>query len=67
LIFAAGAQEQQGLRGVVPLRGAEQDILWFYPRAEPEHKDVLQRKPPPVIPEIEDPEFITVCGIRDLP
>jgi len=33
-------------------------ILWFYPRAEPEHWDVLQRKRPPYIKEIDDP---SVC------
>ncbi|KAK8443890.1 hypothetical protein SEVIR_9G046101v4 [Setaria viridis] len=41
-------------------------ILWFYPRAEPEHKDVLQRKRPPHIKEIDDPSFVTAFGIRDL-
>ncbi|KAF8708509.1 hypothetical protein HU200_029872 [Digitaria exilis] len=35
--------------------------------AEPEYKDVLQRKRPPLVPEIDDPEFVTVYGIRDLP
>jgi len=45
----------------------QNNILWFYPRSEPEHKDVLQRKPPPLIPEIDDPGFVTVYGIRDLP
>jgi len=45
----------------------QNNILWFYPRAEPEHKDVLQRKPPPLVPEIDDPEFVTVYGTRDLP
>ncbi|RLM65687.1 protochlorophyllide-dependent translocon component 52, chloroplastic-like [Panicum miliaceum] len=34
----------------------QNNILWFYPRPEPEHKDVLQRKPPSMIPVIEDPE-----------
>jgi phenylpropionate dioxygenase-like ring-hydroxylating dioxygenase large terminal subunit len=41
-------------------------ILWFYPRAEPEHKDVLQRKRPPHIKEIDDPSFVTAFGVRDL-
>ncbi|EER93253.1 hypothetical protein SORBI_3001G048400 [Sorghum bicolor] len=45
----------------------QNNILWFYPRADPEYKDVLQRKRPPFIPEIDDPEFVTVYGIRDLP
>ncbi|KAL6894286.1 hypothetical protein ACP4OV_008384 [Aristida adscensionis] len=41
-------------------------ILWFFPRAETEYKDVLQRKRPPFIPEIDDPSFVTAFGIRDL-
>jgi phenylpropionate dioxygenase-like ring-hydroxylating dioxygenase large terminal subunit len=45
----------------------QNNILWFYPRADPEHSDVLQRKRPPLIPEIDDPDFVTVYGIRDLP
>jgi nitrite reductase/ring-hydroxylating ferredoxin subunit len=32
-----------------------------------EYRDVLQRKRPPLIPEIDDPDFVTVYGIRDLP
>ncbi|KAL6638081.1 hypothetical protein ACP70R_025653 [Stipagrostis hirtigluma subsp. patula] len=44
----------------------QNNILWFYPRAEPEYKDVVQRKKPPYIAEIDDPAFVTVYGIRDL-
>ncbi|VAI83223.1 unnamed protein product [Triticum turgidum subsp. durum] len=42
-------------------------ILWFYPRAEPEHRDVLQRKRPPFIKEIDDPSFVTSFLVRDMP
>ncbi|VAI23705.1 unnamed protein product [Triticum turgidum subsp. durum] len=45
----------------------QNNILWFYPRADEEHRDVLQRKRPPFIPEIDDPSFVTVYGVRDLP
>uniref|UniRef100_A0A0E0KKF2 Rieske domain-containing protein n=1 Tax=Oryza punctata TaxID=4537 RepID=A0A0E0KKF2_ORYPU len=45
----------------------QNNILWFYPRSEPEYKDILQRKRPPYIPQIDDPSFVTVYGIRDLP
>ena len=41
-------------------------ILWFYPRTEAEHRDVLRRKRPPYIKEIDDPSFVTAYGIRDL-
>ena len=45
----------------------QNNILWFYPRADEEHRDVLQRKRPPFIPEIDDPSFVAVYGVRDLP
>ncbi|KAF0912656.1 hypothetical protein E2562_018917 [Oryza meyeriana var. granulata] len=45
----------------------QNNILWFYPRSEPEYRDVLQRKRPPYIPQIDDPSFVTVYGVRDLP
>uniref|UniRef100_A0A453M5T8 Uncharacterized protein n=2 Tax=Aegilops tauschii subsp. strangulata TaxID=200361 RepID=A0A453M5T8_AEGTS len=45
----------------------QNNILWFYPRADEEHQDILQRKRPPFIPEIDDPSFVTVYGVRDLP
>uniref|UniRef100_A0A0E0KKF5 Rieske domain-containing protein n=1 Tax=Oryza punctata TaxID=4537 RepID=A0A0E0KKF5_ORYPU len=44
----------------------QNNILWFYPRSEPEYRDVLQRKRPPYIPEIDDPSSIINCGVRDL-
>ncbi|RCV40364.1 hypothetical protein SETIT_9G046900v2 [Setaria italica] len=34
-------------------------ILWFYPRTEPEYKDVLQRKRPPYMAELDDPSYFT--------
>uniref|UniRef100_A0ACD6A3I4 Uncharacterized protein n=1 Tax=Avena sativa TaxID=4498 RepID=A0ACD6A3I4_AVESA len=45
----------------------QNNVLWFYPRAGAEHRDVLQRKRPPLIPEIDDPSFTTAYGLRDLP
>uniref|UniRef100_A0ACD6A775 Uncharacterized protein n=1 Tax=Avena sativa TaxID=4498 RepID=A0ACD6A775_AVESA len=42
-------------------------ILWLYPRADAEHRDVLQRKRPPLLSQIDDPSFVTIYGIRDLP
>ena len=44
----------------------QNNILWFYPRTGAEHQDVLRRKRPPFIPEIEDPSFVTSYDIRDL-
>ncbi|KAK1604873.1 hypothetical protein QYE76_028546 [Lolium multiflorum] len=45
----------------------QNSILWFYPRAGAEHRDVLQRKQPPFIPEMDDPSFHTMYTIRDIP
>ncbi|CAN6372300.1 unnamed protein product [Urochloa humidicola] len=41
-------------------------LLWVYPRKEPEYKDVLRRKRPPYIPQIDDPSYFTEFGMRDL-
>ncbi|KAM0927809.1 hypothetical protein ACQ4PT_002074 [Festuca glaucescens] len=43
----------------------QNNILWFYPRADAEHRDVLQRKRPPFFPQIDDPSFVTSYSIRD--
>nr|CAB3497792.1 unnamed protein product [Digitaria exilis] len=40
-------------------------VLWFYPRTEPEYKDVLRRKRPPYFAEIDDQSCHTVFGVRD--
>uniref|UniRef100_A0ACD5ZRV3 Uncharacterized protein n=1 Tax=Avena sativa TaxID=4498 RepID=A0ACD5ZRV3_AVESA len=45
----------------------QNSILWFYPRAGAEHRDVLQRKRPPFVPEMDDPCFTTAIGMRDFP
>jgi phenylpropionate dioxygenase-like ring-hydroxylating dioxygenase large terminal subunit len=44
----------------------QNNILWLYPRAGAEHRDVLQRKRSPFIPEIDDPAFVTTFAIKDL-
>ncbi|XP_038972141.1 protochlorophyllide-dependent translocon component 52, chloroplastic-like [Phoenix dactylifera] len=42
-------------------------IVWFWPSTNPEHKDILMKKRPPYIPEVDDPSYMTVMGMRDLP
>jgi hypothetical protein len=44
----------------------QNNILWFYPRTEAEHRDVLRRKRPPYFAEIDDPSYFTTFGIRDV-
>uniref|UniRef100_A0A0D3FQE8 Rieske domain-containing protein n=1 Tax=Oryza barthii TaxID=65489 RepID=A0A0D3FQE8_9ORYZ len=43
----------------------QNNILWFYPRSEPEYCDVLKRKRPPYVPEIDDddPSHFMVYGM----
>uniref|UniRef100_A0A0D9XSZ6 Rieske domain-containing protein n=1 Tax=Leersia perrieri TaxID=77586 RepID=A0A0D9XSZ6_9ORYZ len=43
----------------------QNNILWFYPRTEPEYMDVLHRKQPPYFPDLDNPSFETVYGTRD--
>ncbi|CAN6314809.1 unnamed protein product [Urochloa humidicola] len=43
----------------------QNQVLWFYPRTEPDYKDVLQRKRPPYMAELDDPSYFTVFGMRD--
>jgi len=50
------------VRGVVPLRGAEQ-----HPVVLPEVRAGAQGRAAEEAAEIDDPRFITVYGIRDLP
>jgi len=43
------------------------DILWFWPNTDPQFKDIITRKTPPFIPEIDDPSFASLMGNRDIP
>lgn len=42
-------------------------IVWFWPRTEPEYKDILATKRPPYIPELDDPSFTKPLMNRDIP
>ena len=41
-------------------------ILWFWPNADPQYKDILARKKPPYIPQIDDPSYVSLMGNRDI-
>ncbi|KDP42103.1 hypothetical protein JCGZ_01891 [Jatropha curcas] len=43
------------------------DIVWFWPNTDPQYKDVIMKKKPPSIPELEDPSFTKLMGNRDIP
>uniref|UniRef100_A0A251SM05 Putative ACD1-like protein n=1 Tax=Helianthus annuus TaxID=4232 RepID=A0A251SM05_HELAN len=42
-------------------------IVWFWPNTDPKYKDILTKKKPPYVPEIEDPSFRTTICARDIP
>ncbi|KAG6790930.1 hypothetical protein POTOM_000037 [Populus tomentosa] len=43
------------------------DIVWFWPNTDPQYKDIILKKQPPFIPELDDPSYIKITGSRDLP
>ncbi|WCJ28834.1 Pheophorbide a oxygenase chloroplastic [Euphorbia peplus] len=43
------------------------DIVWFWPNSDPQFKDILTKKKPPYIPELDDPSFTKLMGNRDIP
>lgn len=45
----------------------QNDILWFWPNSDPEYQDILTKKQPPYIAEIDDPSYAKSMGTRDIP
>lgn len=45
----------------------QNDILWFWPNSDPQYKDILVKKNPPYIPELDDPSYTKLISNRDLP
>ncbi|CAN0911018.1 Protochlorophyllide-dependent translocon component 52, chloroplastic [Linum grandiflorum] len=43
------------------------DILWFWPNSDPQYRNIFEKKKPPFLPELDDPSFTKVLGIRDFP
>lgn len=44
-----------------------QGVVWFWPSTDPQYKDVITKKKPPSIPELDDPSFTILMGNRDIP
>ncbi|XP_057432997.1 protochlorophyllide-dependent translocon component 52, chloroplastic-like [Lotus japonicus] len=44
----------------------QNDILWFWPNTDPQYKDIIERKRPPYIPELDDPSYTRLMGNRDI-
>ncbi|XP_076883894.1 protochlorophyllide-dependent translocon component 52, chloroplastic-like [Bidens hawaiensis] len=42
-------------------------ILWFWPNTDLQHKDIVTKKKPPCIPELDDPSFTYQMFNRDIP
>ncbi|KAG9451413.1 hypothetical protein H6P81_011378 [Aristolochia fimbriata] len=42
-------------------------IVWFWPNSDPQFKDILSKKRPPCIDEIDDPSYTSIFGIREIP
>lgn len=45
----------------------QNDIVWFWPNSEPQYKDIITKKTPLYIPEMDDPSYIKTIRKRDLP
>ncbi|CAA2970338.1 Protochlorophyllide-dependent translocon component 52, chloroplastic [Olea europaea subsp. europaea] len=45
----------------------QNNILWFWASSDPLYKDILSKKKPPYIPELDDPSFTNTMICRDLP
>ncbi|KAI7746388.1 hypothetical protein M8C21_011914, partial [Ambrosia artemisiifolia] len=42
-------------------------IVWFWPSTDPQYKDIVTKKKPPYIPELDDPSFTYRVFSRDIP
>ncbi|TXG65824.1 hypothetical protein EZV62_007099 [Acer yangbiense] len=45
----------------------QHDMVWFWPNSDPEYKDIITKKKPPFIPQMDDPSFSKVWINRDIP
>ncbi|TXG72563.1 hypothetical protein EZV62_001142 [Acer yangbiense] len=43
------------------------DMVWFWPNTDPEYEDIITKKKPAFIPELDDPSFSKVFLSRDIP
>ncbi|XP_017624962.2 protochlorophyllide-dependent translocon component 52, chloroplastic-like [Gossypium arboreum] len=45
----------------------QHDILWVWPNADPQYKDIIMKKKPPYVPVLDDPSFSRLMGNREFP
>ncbi|KAK4851469.1 hypothetical protein QYF36_015389 [Acer negundo] len=52
--------------GVYPST-VQNEMVWFWPSADPEYNDIVKKKKPPFIPELDDPSSTNFFMNRDFP
>ncbi|TXG65820.1 hypothetical protein EZV62_007095 [Acer yangbiense] len=45
----------------------QHETVWFSPSTDPKYKDIIKKKKPPFIPELDDPSFTNLFINRDIP
>lgn len=45
----------------------QHDILWVWPNADPQYRDIIMKKKPPYVPVLDDPSFSRLMGNREFP
>ncbi|XP_019057846.1 PREDICTED: protochlorophyllide-dependent translocon component 52, chloroplastic [Tarenaya hassleriana] len=45
----------------------QHDMIWFWPNTDPGYMNIIEKKKPPYIPELEDPSFAKPIASRDIP
>lgn len=45
----------------------QNDIVWFWPNSDPQYKDIITKKKPPSMPELDDPSYTKSMGNREIP
>ncbi|XP_057509618.1 protochlorophyllide-dependent translocon component 52, chloroplastic-like [Actinidia eriantha] len=43
------------------------DIVWFWPSSDPQYKDIISKRKPPFVPELDDPSYTKLMGNREIP
>ncbi|KAJ9697728.1 hypothetical protein PVL29_007041 [Vitis rotundifolia] len=54
-------------RAAVYPSAVQNGIVWFWPNTDPQFKDILMKKRPPYIPELDDLSYTKSMGARDFP
>ena len=54
-------------RAAVYPSAVQNGIVWFWPNTDSQFKDILTKKKPPYIPELDDPSYTKSMGARYFP